>query len=388
MKKINIILALLTISLMLAACGKNGVEAVNINSYSNKNGFLNFSSDVAESPEGYYVLSKDLRNGNFLTYIDKEKDKSTILCSKINCAHTFEKVPDDCDAYLGTVLQGSLNYYNGYIYYIAYNKDNYKCSLYKVSFDGSEHEKIFDLGTAPDMSNIYYSYVVTDSCVFYSAAIGVSGEKNAAKLNRYIFDNSKIETVYNYEGDKAEIFDLKMCNDKVFFRQSVGNERLKSELYEWDIAGQRANKIAEGICSYTLKADEKLAYWKAFDGIYEIPMTTGNTAENIVENEEKIFTCDEDTMLGFIASSNSDYYLYNMINTSYKKDTDIYIGNIKEGRIITKLYVNKEDYMMPLYVGSDKLIVDVYGKDGRYCGYSEIDNGQLSDEIINMGIIR
>ena len=31
--------------------------------------------------------------------------------------------------------------------------------------------------------------------------------------------------------------------------------------------------------------------------------------------------------------------LYNMINTSYKKDTDIYIGNIKEGRIITKLYV-------------------------------------------------
>ena len=39
MKKINIILALLTISLMLAACGKNGVEAVNINSYSNKNGF-------------------------------------------------------------------------------------------------------------------------------------------------------------------------------------------------------------------------------------------------------------------------------------------------------------------------------------------------------------
>ena len=343
MKKINIILALLTISLMLAACGKNGVEAVNINSYSNKNGFLNFSSDVAESPEGYYVLSKDLRNGNFLTYIDKEKDKSTILCSKINCAHTFEKVPDDCDAYLGT---------------------------------------------APDMSNIYYSYVVTDSCVFYSAAIGVSGEKNAAKLNRYVFDNSKIETVYNYEGDKAEIFDLKMCKDKVFFRQSVGNERLKSELYEWDIAGQRANKIAEGICSYTLKADEKLAYWKAFDGIYEIAMTAGNTAENIAGNEEKIFTCDEDTMLGFIASSNSDYYLYNIINTSYKKDTDIYIGNIKEGRIITKLYVNKEDYMLPLYVGSDKLIVDVYGKDGRYCGYSEIDNGQLSDEIINMGIIR
>ena len=115
-------------------------------------------------------------------------------------------------------------------------------------------------------------------------------KKNAAKLNRYIFDNSKIETVYNYEGDKAEIFDLKMCKDKVFFRQSVGNERLKSELYEWDIAGQRANKIAEGICSYTLKADEKLAYWKAFDGIYEIPMTTGNTAENIVEKREKKYS--------------------------------------------------------------------------------------------------
>ena len=46
-------------------------------------------------------------------------------------------------------------------------------------------------------------------------------------LIRYIFDNSKIETVYNYEGDKAESLNLKMCKDKVFFRQSVGNERLK-----------------------------------------------------------------------------------------------------------------------------------------------------------------
>lgn len=59
--------------------------------------------------------------------------------------------------------------------------------------------------------------------------------KNEAKLNQYTFDGGKIETLYSYENDKAEIFDLKMCKDKVYFRQSANNERLQSTLYEFDI---------------------------------------------------------------------------------------------------------------------------------------------------------
>ena len=172
---------------------------------------------------------------------------------------------------------------------LAYNKDNYKCSLYKVSFDGSEHEKIFDLGTAPDMSNIYYSYVVTDSCVFYSAAIGVSGEKNAAKLNRYIFDNSKIETVYNYEGDKAEIFDLKMCKDKVFFRQSVGNERLKSE----NIDLKKDAQIQRSFKEYWLEEYRRTKNLSRDKLMNKISEFTGVTKLEIEANTEVKFEFDK-----------------------------------------------------------------------------------------------
>lgn len=129
-----------------------------------------------------------------------------------------------------------------------------------------------------------------------------------------------------------------------------------------------------------MKSDEKLTYWKAFDGIYEMSIDS--------KNEEKIFNSDEDTMLGFIATSKDNYYIYNMLNKNYKNGTDIYIGNIKDGSVVTKLYIEGENYLLPSYIGSNKLIIDIYGKDGKFCGYSNIKDGKLSDEIINTEIKR
>ena len=35
-----------------------------------------------------------------------------VLCSKINCNHSLEKVPADCDSYVGSVLKESLTQYS------------------------------------------------------------------------------------------------------------------------------------------------------------------------------------------------------------------------------------------------------------------------------------
>lgn len=379
MKRLRILIMLLIVISTLTACGKNNNEPISVNSYSNKDGFINFSSDIAESEKGYYILSGSIGD-RFITYVDKKSGKSTVLCSNINCTHTMERVPSDCDSYVGLVLPESLNYYNGYIYYIGYEAETYKCSLNRILSDGTEHEKVCELGVAPDISNAYYSYVVTDSYIFYSESIGVSSEKNTATLKKYSFANKSADIIYSYQDNSAKIFDLKMCEDNIYFRQVGDGQLLATDLYEFSLSNNKKNKIAENVCSYTLKQNEKLAYWKVYDGIYERILAT--------EDEEKIFNSDEDTMLGFIASSGDEYYIYNISNKKYKKDTEVYIGRLEKGNIETPLYENRNDYIKPLYVGSDRIFVDIYNNDGKFCGYSDIKDGKVSMDVINVGINR
>lgn len=382
MRKINryiCIIAVIMLTFLCAACGKkdSSGEVITAGAYSNKNGFLNFSSDVAETENGYYVVAGNT-NGNYIGYIDKQTGKSTVLCSKINCTHTFSQVPDDCDAYVGNVLLGTLNYYNGYIYYIAYEEGTYKCSLNRITIDGSEHEKIFDMGKAPDISNAYFSYIVTEPYIIYAVSADVGDEQNKAELVVYSVKNKTKETIYNYEAQKAEIFDIKMNNNTIYFRQSANGQRTDSELCGYNLSNKKAARIADNVCSYTLKGGSNLAYWKAFDGIYELTIETGDI--------QKLYTAGEDTMLGFIAANDTDYYIYNISNKSYKQGESVYVGMLNKTGVTTKLYVDGDDYLLPLYIGSDRIITNVLSQSGKFYGYAVIENGRISDNVIKTDI--
>lgn len=103
-------------------------------------GFTYMSGNpMIESPDGYYVF-----NGNFLNFYDKSLENPIVVCSRPECMH--ENEPEDkrteCNAFFGS--QTDLKYYNGFLYISAdAMKGDEACSIYKVSLDGSEREKIY-----------------------------------------------------------------------------------------------------------------------------------------------------------------------------------------------------------------------------------------------------
>lgn len=81
---------------------------------------------------------------NFLNFYDKSLENPIVVCSRPECMH--ENEPEDkrteCNAFFGS--QTDLKYYNGFLYISAdAMKGDEACSIYKVSLDGSEREKIY-----------------------------------------------------------------------------------------------------------------------------------------------------------------------------------------------------------------------------------------------------
>jgi hypothetical protein len=352
--------------LTLLSCGRKNNDII-INNYSNASGFLSQTSDVAESENGYYILSGEKSSEKFISYIDKNSNETTILCSKINCAHSSDNIPTDC------------NFYDGYVYYIGYDTNTYECALRRLSANGSEHEMICKLGKAPDNSNEYYSYAVTDNYIVYSESIGNSDKKNNSELKLYDLKNKTANTIYSYEDNNAKIFDLKVTEEFIFFRQANSDGIFESKLYAFNVKEQTAALVAEKVCSYSLKNEKTIVYWKSFDGIYENAIDT--------KESEKIYNSDEDTMLGFLAYVDGDCYVYNFSNGSYKQDTDVFVGILKDNEIVSKVNVKENQFFMPAYIGEDRVIGAVFSVAGRSIGYCAIENKLIDTDIINTEII-
>lgn len=377
MRKILLSILGIAFSVMLIGCGKARSDIV-INDYCNSNGFLTQTSDIAESENGYFFLSGKAEEKH-IQYIDKKTNETMVLCSKINCSHSDDSVPKDCDSYVGEALVGSLNYYKGYIYYIDYDADSYKCTLYRVSVSGSEHKKVCVLGNAPDNSNSYYSYVLTDNYVIYSESIGTIEKKNTSTLKIYDLNNKSFNVIYSYNDNNPKIFDLKVTKDYIFFRQASNAELFDSQLFAYDINDDSVNLIMDNICSYSMMDENTVVYWKSYDGVYEKKIDTGEIT--------KLFDSDENTMLGYLAVAGNECYMYNFSNGSYKKDTSIFIGVLRENEIVSPVYVKDGAYIMPLYIGQDRIIVAVYGKEGRSIGYCMTENENIDSDIINCNIL-
>lgn len=361
---------------MLPGCGKPKSNII-IKDYCNSNGFLSQTSDIVESDSGYFFLSGKA-NEKHIQYLDKKTNNTSILCSKINCNHSNDNVSKDCDSYVGEVLVGSLNYYNNYIYYIEYNSDNYKCTLYKVSANGSEHKKICTLGNAPDNSNSYYSYVVTNNNVIFSESIGTINKSNTSTLKIYSISNKSFDTIYSFDSNNSQIFDLKVNNDYIFFRQATNGELFDSQLMAYEINKNLVNLLTDSVCSYSIINENTVVYWRSYDGIYKKYIDTNEIS--------KLYNSDDDTMLGYLAVTENNCYVYNFSNGAYKKDTSIFIGILNNNEIISKKYVNDGEFIMPLYVGQDRIIISIYGQAGRNIGYCLTQNKTIDSNVQDCNI--
>jgi hypothetical protein len=79
-------------------------------------------------------------------------------------------------------------------------------------------------------------------------------------------------------------------------------------------------------------------------------------------------------------------YVYNFSNGSYKQDTDVFVGIVKDSEIVSKIYLSENQFLMPVYIGRDRIISAVFNKDGRSIAYGTVKNKLIDTNIINTGI--
>jgi len=359
----------------LAACSvnkkQNDVINYNNTNITEKNGIFMLGSEVAESDDGYYFCA---RNENlskyFIAYLDKKTNESMPLCSKINCSHSLEDVDEECDAYIdGSVIIGSLFYYDGFLYYINRNTTNYMCSLCRISSDGSEHEWICDLVETPDNGNDYFSYVVYEDYVYCSSSVVNMDNNNTAIIEKINLADKSKETIYSYTAKETEIEELSFYDNKLVFRLSENYDSLASDLYYYDLNKKECKKIDNDVCSY-IYVDNNLIYWVCNDGIYESSFDV---------DKKKIYEITDNTRLGSLVYNGQNIYALNL----YDNTTDnIFIARLEKGELMDEFYCFKEETYIPIYLGNDRIIVETYTPEGIYYAFLLLDEeGKIKDIV-------
>lgn len=227
MKKAMAILLLIMIILSMTSCskfnqndtiqtnivkGNRNIAKYIIDDYKLEAGnddqiYFKILTNIVAADNGYYFY--DLYNEDYLYFFDKSSKTTVPLCSRANCMHTDE----NCDAYIKNIRgYNGLWYYENYLYLIGNISDT--LCLYKISKDGSKHEKCCDLEYLG--SSYSYSMLLTihRGYAYYSLNTG----KNETELKRIeLKENAKAETIYKCSGSKSKIEEIKGYGEGVFF---------------------------------------------------------------------------------------------------------------------------------------------------------------------------
>ena len=321
------------------------------------------------------VLAQSVNSYTVIAYLDKKTNESMPLCSKINCSHSLEDVDENCDAYIdGEVILGSLFYYDDFLYYINRSSTNYMCSLCRISSDGSEHELICDLVETSDNSNDYFSYVIYEDYVYCSTSIINIDNNNTAIIEKINLDDKSKETIYSYTAKETQIEELSFFDNKLVFRLSENNELLTSDLYCYDLGKKECKKIENNVCSY-IYVDNNLIYWVCNDGIYQ---------SSFDKEKEKIYEASDNTRLGSLVYNGQNIYVLNLYDNTTE---NIFIARLENGKLVDEFYCFNDGMYIPIYLGSDRILVETYTSEGEYYAFLLLDEEGKIKEVVRTDIM-
>lgn len=258
MKKMMIILCLLTFLLSLTSCrgGGNDTNHSKTDLTLLDEGWLRCSSD-----KGYYYISQDalpLKDGTYayrMMYIDYGTKEELYLCNRPGCSHDTV----DCPAvFTDTELRisGSLFYYQNHLYLFAHdpdqtgstitgssslpdamddNGDSFKAStasLYRMNPDGTDREKVFTFEDGVSLEDRIFA--AGDTLYFVSKKVSTdkldkqttyfkSSERKLISVNT---KNWKSSAVCNLDEDLSLIGAF---SNKLVYMQTVYNQELSKE---------------------------------------------------------------------------------------------------------------------------------------------------------------
>lgn len=201
-------------------------------------GFTYMSGNpMIESPDGYYVF-----NGNFLNFYDKSLENPVVVCSRPECMH--ENEPEDkrtgCNAFFGS--QTDLKYYNGFLYISAdAMKGDEACSIYKVSLDGSEREKIYTGAQGGGLQFVIYK---GDIIVFEKQ---YKEDEVKAVLTRFPIRNPEEPNIIfeSHDLEDPYINRLEYDGDFLYFELSDYSENIENFNYRIDLKTNEASLFCD-----------------------------------------------------------------------------------------------------------------------------------------------
>lgn len=312
MKKILEFLCIIVMAGCMAGCG-NGNKVTKKEVKDTEcvdSAYFNTMSDIVESENGYYILNHTY-NGSYITYKDKKNlECEVFLCGKPDCKHidlvndrTLLHMFKDCNAYVGEGVLESIKYYKGNLYVIVIETG--QAVLYRISKDGSSHERLFELGSLSKNLSHLYNYVVDDDYV-YTTYQGEGFKKNElSQVCRFSLKDGTKEVIL--EDTEYHFNTIKLYNGGLFFRrmQSEGSETI---ICRYDCATGKTEDIAAGaVTMYTIdNSHNSVLYWRLGEGLIRYDLNTGN---------EKLIRPSGDNMVDVQLACNGKYVVLNNTNS-------------------------------------------------------------------------
>lgn len=291
-----------------------------------------FTSNIAESKNGYYFLS-----GQYLYYADKKTMKPVILCNKPNCLHDKETDPTkitNCDAFVGTLQEQFLAYYDGSLYTLStiYKEKPIKYELIKLSEDGTNRKSILQFDSLPS------SIVIHRGKVYYSIVNYDKNQKSNCKMYEFNLDkvNSKSNEIYVCKLDNGNVQDLYCYGNSLFFRE-YSNSKPIDRCIRYDLITKKINRL------FTTD-DNSSAVYAVFKNKIYYSLATQDSSGNI--NEGNYYVCDLD------GKNSKEAFGTNYIDTVLSDQHSLYIYD----QAYCKNPRNKEEQSLSIIDTNGKII--------------------------------
>ena len=266
----------------------------------NKDDSLTVRSEygIAESESAYYFIE-----GYSLYFYEKETGNYLIACNKPDCTHNNEE--KECNAYIYTNDYNAIQYYDGYIYYVI--SENNEFNLYRKSVEAGTTEKVLNIVSveqrASGQSNMQICWRLHRGYIYYVGQFGSGITEDSYYLN----DSNCLARIKLEADSKAEILMVlpaegMMVNPHLVNMQAGGsyvylvapcyNESVNdliSDVYRYNIEANQIEKLDIGEVSWMhyIVAENRVYYKKpdCIDRVYVYDVNT-NTSEEFVKAED------------------------------------------------------------------------------------------------------
>lgn len=375
MVKMKRVVLLTMIVLILSACSKNDSSPSGTTGDSTQNNYEETQpvwrlNEFTASQDGFYYRLGDFNcspSVEKIYYFDKETHEQYPVCSKPECQHNDES----CTAVLGwTEYRGGIWYYADKLYLVK-NSGGYTW-LYRMDTDGSNREKLFEIGDWDyGGANTYYLYFRDDNV--YIICTHIENGQNTfirkrsldGKVDEMVYEN--MDEAYMLEEELQWYSSGLYMKEYIYNTENMEDSTQGTRLVAYDFDTNKTEYIDLGNFSgYCFSKDERYCYfYRINDGLYRRDMKDGKE-KKLYESPEGYNLFDMRCIGNYIIMTD----LLSVIHSDSGKMPSVYVID-NDGNLVRQingfsrydnLFFGNEEYIFARGLAGDRGMIYAYIK--------------------------